>query len=109
MRLMWLNRRKYKKAHSAQPNKSKKSAKKTGASKADSVKDGDSRASTPVAEVGKGMDYVDIDVFILFILKLLIRINVYCLLSPYDLVFNDAKVLPYTKYDLTHSILCAFT
>ncbi|KAJ8960471.1 hypothetical protein NQ318_013755 [Aromia moschata] len=43
------------KAHSAQPNKSKKTAKKTSTSKSESVKDGDSRASTPVAEIGKGI------------------------------------------------------
>lgn len=42
------------KAHSAQPNKSKKTTKKSTSSKTESVKDSDSRASTPVAEVGKG-------------------------------------------------------
>ncbi|KAJ8982949.1 hypothetical protein NQ317_005265 [Molorchus minor] len=37
------------KAHSAQPNKTKKTAKKTSITKSESVKDGDSRASTPVS------------------------------------------------------------
>ncbi|CAH1118859.1 unnamed protein product [Phaedon cochleariae] len=40
------------KAHSAQPGKAKKTVKKINA-KTESVKDGDSRASTPVAEVAK--------------------------------------------------------
>lgn len=42
------------KAHSAQPTKTKKATKKTASTKADSVKDGDSRASTPVTEVVRG-------------------------------------------------------
>lgn len=42
------------KAHSAQPNKTKKTTKKSSSSKTESVKDSDSRASTPVAEVSKG-------------------------------------------------------
>lgn len=39
------------KAHSAQQSKNKKVTKKTAVVKSDVVKDGDSRASTPVAEV----------------------------------------------------------
>lgn len=42
------------KAHAAQPGKQKKSAKKTSSSKADSVKDSDSRASTPISDITKG-------------------------------------------------------
>lgn len=42
------------KAHSAQPTKAKKSTKKAASAKAESVKDGDSRASTPVTEVIRG-------------------------------------------------------
>lgn len=42
------------KAHSAQPTKTKKSTKKTASNKTESVKDGDSRASTPNAELVKG-------------------------------------------------------
>nr|XP_023017245.1 mortality factor 4-like protein 1 [Leptinotarsa decemlineata] len=40
-------------AHSAQPGKPKKTAKKSISAKPESVKDGDSRASTPVAELPK--------------------------------------------------------
>lgn len=42
------------KAHSAQPTKAKKTTKKSFSVKAESVKDGDSRASTPVTEVARG-------------------------------------------------------
>lgn len=42
------------KAHSAQPTKAKKSTKKAVSTKTDSVKDGDSRASTPITEFVRG-------------------------------------------------------
>ncbi|XP_056632727.1 mortality factor 4-like protein 1 [Diorhabda sublineata] len=42
------------KAHSAQQSKTRKVTKKTSAAKSEVAKDGDSRASTPVAEVTKG-------------------------------------------------------
>ncbi|KAF7274666.1 mortality factor 4-like [Rhynchophorus ferrugineus] len=41
-------------AHAAQPAKQKKTAKKAAVAKTDSVKDSDSRASTPISDIAKG-------------------------------------------------------